>query len=177
MSEKQPAADGNESHAEEVEGTPVQRHFCSTTYVTQKQSGVFKTLLLMHKKLGVWLPPGGHVEENELPHEAALREVFEETGLRVTLDGGNEGKAMGERTLLLPPAHHLQLEEIEAGRHYHIDFIYFATAPDGAQVVDGENHGDIKWFDEHEIRAIAEKDMFGEARLNALESIWRHDKH
>lgn len=42
-----------------------------------------KILLVKHKKLGIWLAPGGHLELNELPHEAAVREVKEETGLTV----------------------------------------------------------------------------------------------
>lgn len=42
-----------------------------------------KVLLVKHKKLGIWLNPGGHIEDNELPHAAAEREFWEETGLRV----------------------------------------------------------------------------------------------
>ncbi|MBW7955279.1 NUDIX domain-containing protein [Patescibacteria group bacterium] len=42
-----------------------------------------KVLLIKHKKLGLWLNPGGHIEPNELPHQAAEREFFEETGIRV----------------------------------------------------------------------------------------------
>lgn len=42
-----------------------------------------KMLLVKHAKLGLWLAPGGHIEENELPHKAAEREVFEETGIAV----------------------------------------------------------------------------------------------
>jgi 8-oxo-dGTP pyrophosphatase MutT (NUDIX family) len=42
-----------------------------------------KVLLVKHKKLGIWLNPGGHIDEGELPHEAAQREFFEETGVRV----------------------------------------------------------------------------------------------
>lgn len=42
-----------------------------------------KILLIKHKKLGLWLNPGGHIEPNELPHQAAEREFFEETGIRV----------------------------------------------------------------------------------------------
>lgn len=42
-----------------------------------------KVLLVKHKKLGVWLAPGGHVDEGELPHQAAEREFWEETGLQV----------------------------------------------------------------------------------------------
>jgi len=42
-----------------------------------------KVLLIKHRKLGVWLCPGGHIEPNELPHQAAEREFWEETGMKV----------------------------------------------------------------------------------------------
>lgn len=42
-----------------------------------------KVLLVKHKKLGFWLAPGGHMEEDELPHEAAEREFWEETAVKV----------------------------------------------------------------------------------------------
>lgn len=42
-----------------------------------------KVLLVKHKKLGIWLNPGGHIEANELPHQAAEREFCEETGVKV----------------------------------------------------------------------------------------------
>jgi 8-oxo-dGTP pyrophosphatase MutT (NUDIX family) len=38
-------------------------------------------VVVLHRRLNRWLQPGGHVEPGELPHEAALREVAEETGL------------------------------------------------------------------------------------------------
>ena len=33
---------------------------------------------------GIWVPPGGHAEENESLYEAALRELHEESGLEIT---------------------------------------------------------------------------------------------
>ena len=41
-----------------------------------------RLLLIFHKRLGKWLPPGGELEPGETPLEAAARELFEETGLR-----------------------------------------------------------------------------------------------
>lgn len=43
-----------------------------------------KVLFIKHKKLGIWFAPGGHIEPGELPHLAAEREAFEETGVHVT---------------------------------------------------------------------------------------------
>ncbi len=42
-----------------------------------------QALLIKHKKLGIWLNPGGHIEVNEPPHQAAEREFWEETHLKV----------------------------------------------------------------------------------------------
>lgn len=40
-----------------------------------------KVLLVDHKKANLWLPSGGHVEIDEHPRDAAMRECFEELGI------------------------------------------------------------------------------------------------
>ena len=57
------------------------RHFTVAVFVVWEG----KVLLHRHRKLGMWLPPGGHIEENELPDEAAVREVLEEVGCRARI--------------------------------------------------------------------------------------------
>ena len=44
-----------------------------------------KTLLVHHVKTGLWLPPGGHIEKNETPDEALIREIKQETGLDIKI--------------------------------------------------------------------------------------------
>ena len=42
-----------------------------------------KIHLIKHKKLTTWLCPGGHIDPDEAVHEAAEREFWEETGVKV----------------------------------------------------------------------------------------------
>ncbi|OGV96324.1 hypothetical protein A2W24_01280 [Microgenomates group bacterium RBG_16_45_19] len=58
---------------------PARRCFTATGFCLYNH----KILLVKHQKLKIWLAPGGHLDVNELPHQAAVREVFEETGLKV----------------------------------------------------------------------------------------------
>lgn len=88
-----------------------------------------QVLLHLHPRLGLWLPPGGHVEPGELPDDAAVREVQEEAGVKVELVGEAAITAPGPRQLVRPRG--VQLEAITA-RHEHIDLIYFARPAAGA---------------------------------------------
>lgn len=42
-------------------------------------------LLIHHRRIGAWLPPGGHILPTEMPDQAACREVYEETGVKITI--------------------------------------------------------------------------------------------
>lgn len=84
-----------------------------------------RVLLLFHAKMGLWLPPGGHVEHGELPDDAAVREVFEETGVRCRLVGERGVTVEYPRQLLRP--YGIQVEKIRHGVE-HIDLVYFAVA-------------------------------------------------
>jgi len=99
-----------------------------------------RVLLHFHRKLNRWLPPGGHIEPNELPDEAAMREVLEETGVVAALisDSGAEVVAPGLPRQLCRPAG-IQLEDIENG-HQHIDLIYFAIGEPA------EEREEVGWF-------------------------------
>jgi 8-oxo-dGTP pyrophosphatase MutT (NUDIX family) len=105
------------------------RHFVATVYVVEGGA----TLLHEHARLGMWLPPGGHVERDELPHEAALREVREETGLDVELVAP-VGEFDTGTVRSLPRPQHLLLEDINvhdgAVGHQHVDLVFYGRAAD-----------------------------------------------
>jgi 8-oxo-dGTP pyrophosphatase MutT (NUDIX family) len=104
----------------------VLRHFTVAVFVVHRRH----VLLHFHRKLARWLPPGGHIEADELPDEAARREVIEETGIQCQLVG-ERGLPIDEpRQLVLPVG--IQVEPIYPG-HEHIDLVYFARPdPDHA---------------------------------------------
>jgi ADP-ribose pyrophosphatase YjhB (NUDIX family) len=102
-----------------------------------------RIMLHRHPKLGRWLPCGGHVEAGELPDDAAVREVEEESGVRVRLLGRPAVDAPGPRQLVPPRG--VQLELIAPG-HEHIDLVYLATPQ---LPYEGRLRGDptLGWFD------------------------------
>ncbi len=126
-----------------IEEKPVTRDFTATTFVVQDG----RTLLLWHKKLQAWLPPGGHLEPNELPEDAAVREVLEETGLDVRIIGDRQ--KLGSVPVLIQPVCTL-LEQITP-YHEHIDFIYFALVSGGELRLNPRESGKHFWCSEKDL--------------------------
>lgn len=124
---------------------PVTRDFTVAVFVVAEG----KVLLHYHRKLARWLPPGGHIEPNELPDEAARREVFEETGVMATLvpDHGIAIALPGQPSQLTRPAG-IQLADIRPG-HQHIDLVYLATGEPAAP------RPEVGWFGPTEWGSLA----------------------
>ena len=125
------------------------RHFSATTYVRHND----KVLLHNHKKLKMWLPVGGHIDRDELPQDAAKREVKEETGLDVEIIKPKELLKITEGQeweLILP--FHMMLHNLNE-YHQHIDMVFFAkTQNDKIVLGEGESR-EIKWFTKEEIES------------------------
>ena len=143
----------------------ITRHFTATTFVVYKN----RTLLHMHRNLGMWLPPGGHIDRDELPHIAAVREVLEETGLEVQIVH-DKPRIFSDNAKEIPAPRHLLLENINPF-HQHIDMIYFARA---TSLDYQPHHGEsleLKWFSLEDLKADEiESDirLLGEEAINAL---------
>ncbi len=116
------------------------RLMCVTVYIFNPEGS--QTLLINHRKLGRWVPPGGKIDPNEIPDVAAIREVKEETGLDVKLIGeiapvpGGYIRPFG-----------VQLNEVIPGSKEHIDLIYIAVPIGNTKLQVCEREAaDLKWF-------------------------------
>ncbi len=106
-----------------------------------------RVLLRLHDKYKLWLSVGGHIELDEDPTEAAIREVKEEVGLDITLVGEifqTEPEKAGYKELL--PPRFLNRHRINE-THEHITFVYFGKSESDNVVVSGDDRSDEwKWF-------------------------------
>ena len=108
-----------------------------------------KVLLVHHRRLGKWLPLGGHVELDEDPEQAALREVREESGLEVDLVGDRPPTTEpGTRALIAP--RFLDVHRISE-THEHIGLIYLARPRSGTTRLAPEEHHEIRWCSQQDL--------------------------
>ena len=129
----------------------MKRHFCASAFIIDPYTK--KILLIKHKKNGRWTQPGGHMEGNETPEEAALREVYEETGLRVRLLGERFPR---EDDFIRPLGIQKNRKTtIDGEMHMHIDIIYAAVPNDDSDAkLNVEEGDDIRWFSREELEYI-----------------------
>jgi 8-oxo-dGTP pyrophosphatase MutT (NUDIX family) len=104
-----------------------------------------KVLLIHHRGLDKWLPLGGHIELDEDPEAAALREAREESGLEIELLGERAPTTgAGTRALIAP-----RFMDIHCitDSHEHIGMIYWARPKNGKlalALANDERHA-IRW--------------------------------
>lgn len=103
-----------------------------------------RTLLLRHKRLGIWVQPGGHVDGDELLHHAAMREAFEETGIPLAHPGGRP-------RLIHVDAH-------DGGRgHRHLDVRFLLIGAGGVDFRPGADESqDLAWLTPAEVAERAD---------------------
>lgn len=156
-----------------IHTAPGHHDYTADTFVVHVTSK--KVLIRYHDKHDMWLVPGGHIELNETPPEAALREIKEETGLEATLWKGNQlFEYENERYTELVPPIASSVHDILPG-HRHVSLVYFATTetmdivePDGQEKSRGclwltkeellahpDIHDTIKWYGAKALEILA----------------------
>ena len=145
---------------------------CWTTVAILVQDD--KVLLVKHKKLGIWLNPGGHVEPGELPHKGAEREFWEETG--ITVKATQPGAVPDSRDSeylpnpILSNLHWIseanyqarsagELDKVSGkGCEQHMSLIYLVQPVGSVEFTQNvEETDDIRWFTREEVAELVSK--------------------
>lgn len=132
-----------------------------------------KMLLHTHRKLGVLLPFGGHVELNETVWQAAAHELLEESGytlaelsvmqppLRIT----SSGKSVVHPQPVLLNTH--TFETVPG--HYHADAVFLCTAVNTPLLKPGQDESaDIQALTRSEIVSLTDSEMYADTRNTAI---------
>lgn len=121
-------------------------HVTASAIVT----GARGVVLHLHKRLGIWLQPGGHIDAGETPWDAASRETIEETGLAVRF--ASPGHA--------PPLVHVDVHLGPRG-HTHLDLRYRLLADDVDPAPPAGESPQVRWFSWDDAIAIADPGLRG----------------
>jgi 8-oxo-dGTP pyrophosphatase MutT (NUDIX family) len=130
----------------------MQRHFTVSGFVCNANA----TLLHWHRKLQIWLPPGGHVDADEDPMQAVLREALEETGYTCEVVP-HEPRLPFSNITQLPSPLKIIVADVGASpkepAHQHIDMSYALRPRPGVARVTAEHDHGFVWVTADQLRA------------------------
>jgi len=129
-----------------------------------------KVLLVHHKKLGLWLPVGGHIDPNETFDEAIKREIKEETNLDVEMmgDSGLTPAADVKKVLALP----FDVNVHSVGDHDHCCLFYLCKALNPEKLKFREQElTNVKWFSREDIAQAPTDEYISKQALKAFDLI------
>lgn len=111
-----------------------------------------RVLMVLHKIVGRWVPLGGHVELDEDPEQALIREVQEESGLKVEdleiAARKPDFVSQGFKPLFAPTF--LDIHDMP-GNHQHIGMIYVLRSKFDKVVLEERAADEIRWLSADDI--------------------------
>lgn len=134
-----------------------------TAYILRTDTAEPRALLHLHKKLGVLLPVGGHVELKETPWQAIAHELEEESGYQLEqlqiLQPVSRISSMS-MTVQHPTPLSMNTHSIPPN-HFHtdIEYAFTATSEPTRNVAEGESV-DLRWLSQAEIQALSHAEMY-----------------
>jgi len=126
------------------------RDFTASAFIVNEKSEI---LLMKHSKLGKWIQPGGHIECDETPDEAARRETREEVGLEIKFL--EKASINAENSENLPKPFNTNLHTISEN-HMHCDFGFLAKSVKEVESTHEHEHDGQKWFSAEELEKLEE---------------------
>ena len=131
-----------------------------------------KALLVHHNKMDKWVPPGGHLEENELPADAAVREFFEETGIEVEVIPAYPSAFAGDSNstpIPLPFHMDIEVEGFDSPRIGHFFYVKPVNGIEAMKHQETELFG-IDWFGKDDLPSLQTFDQVRSVAAFAIDN-------
>ena len=138
-------------HNDALHRTCVEGHLTGSAMIIE--SSYERVLVMLHKKLGIWLQPGGHADGEGYLSNVAFREAFEETGIN----------NLALWTTAIDCDVHKIPEFGDEKEHFHFDLTYHLLAPEKAVIKRNHESTDMRWVTLEELKALT-----GEERLQRI---------
>ncbi len=131
-----------------------------------------KALLIHHKKLGLWLPVGGHIEKSETPDHALKREFKEELGIGVEVLNRNAVPKGGNIVEQLSVPFYVNVHKV--GNHNHCCFFYVCKPKGKGKIrINKSELKDFGWFSPKELK---QKHVPSDVRNIAMKAFYLFNK-
>ena len=131
-----------------------------------------KVLLVHNKKLNKWTPPGGHIEENETPDSALIREWKEELDLDISILAAHDSAFAGDTNATpIPMPFHIDLERegFDSPRLAYFFYVQLLEADQIINILESELH-DVGWFSEEDLHSLSTFDQVRALARHAIKN-------
>ncbi|MBI2172775.1 MAG: NUDIX domain-containing protein [Candidatus Aenigmarchaeota archaeon] len=129
-----------------------------------------KLLLIFHKKLKRWLPIGGHIEKDEIPDDAVIREIKEETELEAEIVRNDKPNTRCNVSNTAIPFH---TNVHSVGDHDHYCLFYLCKTNDIKKLKINSELEDFRWFTKSELE---NRDVSEDVRNIGLKAFELYEK-
>lgn len=140
-----------------IHTAPNQHDTTVTAFIVRIDEDEPKLLLHMHRKFGILMPPGGHIELDETPWAAMSHELEEESGYVLSELDLLQPKVRLEAAsrIVIHPQPFLSNTHAVSDEHFHTDLDYLLIAHDAPSRLphEGESN-DLRWLSASEIAAL-----------------------
>jgi len=152
-----------------IHTNPGEHDQTASAFIIRTDTAEPELLLHVHKKLGVLLQPGGHIELNETPWQAICHEITEETGYKLDqlkiLQPKLRIKNIGNAVLHPQAFAHNTHAFGNDGVHKHTDLSYAFTTQEEPSGKPGEGESvNLRWVNLEELKSLESNQIFDNVR-------------
>lgn len=130
-------------HADCFERSCITGHFTGSAWLLSKDGS--HALLMHHKKLGIWVQPGGHADGNPDLLDVALKEAREESGITAIEPVSTKIWRSTRERIFDIDVHHIPASKTTP-EHDHYDVSFLLQVQSDEPLVQNDESHELRWI-------------------------------